>query len=110
MFSPREMMMSLRARLVPQESRRLQMPALRGVRGIAQDLHRQGAEIQAARDGEGSVRASREAKGGSRDMLHDGGRQIRVCRDEPFIVMMAQTRTTRRMAAHILRSSRRRFC
>jgi hypothetical protein len=109
MFSPREMMMSLRARLVPQESRQLQMPALRGVRGIAQDLHRQGAEIQAARDGEGSVRASRGAKGGSLDMARRRP-AIRVCRDKPFIVMMAQTRTTRRMAAHILRSSRRRFC
>ena len=46
-------------RLVPQESRQLQMPALRGVRRTAQDLHRQGAEVQAARDGEGGVRGLR---------------------------------------------------
>ena len=43
-------------RLVPQESRQLQMPALRGVRRVAQDLDRQGAEVQAARDGEGGLR------------------------------------------------------
>ena len=46
-------------RLVPQESRQLQVPALRRVRRAAQDLHRQGAEVQAARDGEGGVRGLR---------------------------------------------------
>ena len=33
----------------------LQVPALRRVRGAAEDLHRQDPEIQAARDGEGGV-------------------------------------------------------
>ena len=42
-------------RLVPHASRRLQVPALRGVRRAAEDLDRQGAEIQAARDGEDGV-------------------------------------------------------
>src|SRR5262249_31153497 len=42
-------------RLVPQEPRRLQMPALRRVRRTAADLDRENPEIQAARHGEGGV-------------------------------------------------------
>ena len=45
-------------RLVPQPPRRLQMPALRRVRGNSEDLDRQDAEIQAAGDGEGGVNPS----------------------------------------------------
>ena len=43
-------------RLVPRASRRLQVPALRGLRRTAEDLDRQDAEIQAARDGEVGVK------------------------------------------------------
>ena len=43
-------------------SRRLQMPAPRRVRRNAEDLDRQDAEIQAARDGEGGVSALRSRK------------------------------------------------
>ena len=42
-------------RLVPLAPRRLQMPALRGVRRDSEDLDRQAAEIQAAGRGEGRV-------------------------------------------------------
>src|SRR6266487_5711312 len=42
-------------RLVPQEPRRLQMPALRRVRRTAADLDRKNPEIQAARHGEDGV-------------------------------------------------------
>ncbi len=35
-------------RLVPPKPRRLQMPALRGLRRVAEDLHRQDPEVQAA--------------------------------------------------------------
>ena len=41
--------------VVPQESRGLQGAAPRRVRGVAEDQHREDAEIQAARDGEGGV-------------------------------------------------------
>src|SRR5262245_22754930 len=46
-------------RLVPQDPRRLQMPALRGVRRTAADLDRENPEIQAARHGEDGVTAAR---------------------------------------------------
>ena len=39
-------------------SRRLQMPALRGVRGDPEDLNREDSEVQAARDGEGGLAAA----------------------------------------------------
>ena len=42
-------------RLVQEESRRLQGAAPRGVRGIAEDQHRQDPEIQIARSRQGSV-------------------------------------------------------
>ncbi len=42
-------------RMVPGEPRELQMPALRGVYGAAEDLNRQDPEIQAAGDDEGVV-------------------------------------------------------
>ena len=44
-------------RLVQDESRGLQMPALRRVRGIAEDVDGEDSEIQAAGDGEGGVSA-----------------------------------------------------
>src|SRR5262249_43553210 len=40
-------------RLVPKESRELQVSALRGVHGAAENLDRQDSEIQVARDGKG---------------------------------------------------------
>ena len=43
-------------RLVPHAPRRLQVPAPRRVRRAAEDHHRQDAEVQAARDGEGGVK------------------------------------------------------
>ena len=42
-------------RMVPGEPRELQMPALRGVHGAAEDEHGQDPEVQAAGDGEGGV-------------------------------------------------------
>ena len=44
------------AAMVPQASGRLQMPALRGVRGDSEDQHGEDSEIQAAGDGEGGVK------------------------------------------------------
>ena len=41
------------AAMVPQASRGLQVPALRGVRGHPEDQHGEDSEIQIARDGEG---------------------------------------------------------
>ena len=43
------------AAMVQDASRRLQMPALRGVRGDPEDQHGEDSEVQAARDGEGGV-------------------------------------------------------
>ena len=42
-------------RVVQEQSRRLQGAALRGVRRIAEDQHREDSEVQIARDGEGSL-------------------------------------------------------
>src|SRR5207253_5990732 len=46
-------------RLVQEEPRLLQMPALRGVCRDPENQHRQDSEIQAARDGQGGVNAVR---------------------------------------------------
>src|SRR3954468_11736911 len=42
-------------RLVPAEPRRLQVPALSRVHGIAEDEHGEGSEVQIAGDGEGRL-------------------------------------------------------
>ena len=42
-------------RLVPAEPRRLQMPALRGIRRVAENKHWENPEIQTPRDGEDGV-------------------------------------------------------
>ena len=44
--------------MVQEAPRRLQMPALRRVRGDPEDEHGEDSEIQVARDGEGGVRLS----------------------------------------------------
>ena len=47
------------AAMVQEAPRRLQSPALRGVRGDPEDEHGEDSEVQAARDGEGGVSAGR---------------------------------------------------
>src|SRR5215471_7084485 len=49
--------------LVPRPPRRLQMPALRGVYRIAEDLDRQNPEIQAAGNGAANVNPARQPPG-----------------------------------------------
>ena len=48
-------------RVVPQEPGGLQMSALRGVHGAAEDVDRKSAEVQAAGNGQGRVRRMQDA-------------------------------------------------
>ncbi len=49
--------------MAPPAFGQLQMPALRGVHGIAEDEHGEDSEIQVARDGEGGVNAENACTG-----------------------------------------------